>query len=84
MSTPFQAMERRRYPRPPLNELIAAAAAEVGIEQQRTRDMARASLDTPSAALYHQGRHDERQAILTLAEQCRSLQQLRQILAERP
>ena len=84
MSTPFQAMERRRYPRPPLGELIAAAAAEVGIQQQRSRDLARASLDAPSAALYLQGRHDERREILTLTEGCRSLSQLRQILAERP
>jgi hypothetical protein len=84
MSTPFQSMERRRYPRPPLAELIAAAAAEVGLQQERSRDMARASLDAPSAALYHQGRHDERQEILTLTEGCRSLQQLRQILTQKP
>jgi|688.fasta_scaffold302474_3 hypothetical protein len=84
MSTAFQAMERRRYPRPPLSELIAAAAAEVGLQQERSRDLARASLDAPSAALYNQGRHDERHEILTLTEGCRSLQQLRQILAERP
>jgi pyrroline-5-carboxylate reductase len=84
MSTPFQSMERRRYPRPPLSELIAAAAVEVGLQQERSRDLARASLDAPSAALYNQGRHDERQAILTLAEQCRGLSQLRQILTQKP
>jgi hypothetical protein len=84
MSTAFQAMERRRYPRPPLSELIAAAAAEVGLQQERSRDLARASLDAPSEALYNQGRNDERRAILILAEQCRGLSQLRQILSQTP